>query len=264
MTVSYEKTGNIAYLTLNRPEAMNALDPETFESIKNILDKFDADDDMRVAIITGAGEKAFCAGADLKKTMPPVGEASQSVAAQFWKKGWQDYQPGSLFERLESVSKPIIAAINGYCLAGGLEIAVRCDIRVASENAMFGEPEVQVGSVTAGPWLSLVMPVTAAMKMLLTADMIDARQALQWGLVSDVVPLSELMPVTEKIARRIADNAPLSIKGTKAAVMNGLGLPLGQGMMMESLLYTVVCDSEDRIEGLKALVEKRKPEYRGR
>jgi len=102
------------------------------------------------------------------------------------------------------------------------------------------------------------------MKMLLTADMIDARQALQWGLVSDVVPLSELMPVTEKIARRIADNAPLSIKGTKAAVMNGLGLPLGQGMMMESLLYTVVCDSEDRIEGLKALVEKRKPEYRGR
>jgi E-phenylitaconyl-CoA hydratase len=257
MSVIYEKKDNIAYLTLNRPEAMNSLDPETQKELEEIFNDFEQDDSLRVAILTGAGEKAFCTGSDLKKTMPP----STSVAETY-------FQPGtkSLTRDLK-LSKPIICAINGYALAGGMELAMACDIRIASENASFGLTEAKIGSIPGAGGtqrLPRLIPLGYAMKLLLTGDRISAAEAHRLGIVTDIVPQNELMSTAEEIARKIANNAPLSVRMIKKAVLEGLERPLDEGLQLERFLFNMLRDTEDRIEGRKAFAEKRSPVFKGR
>ena len=262
MAILYEKQGKVAIITINRPQVHNATDFETMGEIVEARRDFDSDDNLRVAIITGIGEKAFCAGADLKKTSPPSGDLTQSVAAQFWKRDTTvDWQLIS-----EQVSKPMIAAVNGYCLGGGLEIALTCEIRIASDNATFGAPEVRVGSMPGGgatQRLIRQLPMAFAAKMLFTGETIDAKLALQWGLVSDVVPLAELIPTAKRIANQIAEGAPLSLRAIKTAIVEGQSLPVEKGLLVERFLYGMLRDTHDRMEGRKAFAEKRKAEYKG-
>ncbi len=270
----YEKKKHIAYITLNRPEVMNAFNQELVEEFNQACLDFKEDRDLRVAIITGAGDKAFAAGADLKKTMPPVVEAEDgklildpalSVAATFFEPGWLPHQRVSMQRGLE-IWKPFIAAINGYCLAGGMELVLACDIRICSETAVFGLPEVAIASVSVqggAQRLLYAVPMAVAMKLLLTGERINAQEALRWGLVTDVVPFSELMPTAEKIARRIADNGPLAVMATKMSIIKAIGMPLDEGMLLGRLLFGMVRDTKDRIEGRRAFAEKRKPEFKG-
>ena len=263
MAIIYEKKGRVAYITINRPEVLNALDPETMREIVEARRDFDADNDLQVAIVSSVGGKAFCVGADLKKTMPPAGDPTNSVAAQFWKPDTRyDWELITAFD----ISKPMIAAISGYCLGGGLELALTCDIRIASEDAQFGAPEVRVGSMPGGgatQRLIRELPLAVAAKMLFVGDRIDARQALQWGLVSDVVTAAELMPAAESIADQVANGAPLSLKAIKMAIKEGQNLSLDKGLLIERFLYGMLRDTQDRIEGRKAFAEKRTPKYKG-
>jgi E-phenylitaconyl-CoA hydratase len=257
MALIYEKKDRVAYIKFNRPEAMNALDPETHEQLEEVFEDFNKDDDAWVAILTGTGEKAFCAGADLKKTMPP----STSVAETYFKPNTK-----SIMRDLK-VIKPVICAVNGYALGGGMEMALSCDIRIASENATFGLTEVKIGSIPGGGGtqrLPRMIPMSHAMKILLTGDRISAKEALELGIVSDVVPLEELLSTAEEIARKIVNNAPLSVRAIKKAVVDGIEMSLDQGLQLERSLFNILRDTEDRIEGRKAFAEKRKPIYRGK
>lgn len=257
MAIIYEKKDRNAYITLNRPEAMNALDPETHKELEEAFEDFNADDDVWVAIFTGAGEKAFCAGSDLKKTMPP----STSVAETYFSPSTKTIM------RDLKVNKPIICAVNGYALGGGMEMALASDICVASENAVFGLTEVKIGSIPGGGGtqrLPRKIPLAHAMKILLTGERISAQKAQEMGFVTDVVPQSELMKTAEEIAQKIVNNAPLSVQATKKAVMDGLQLSLEQGIQLERQLFNMLRDTEDRIEGRKAFAEKRKPEFKGK
>ncbi len=255
MGVLFKKEGHIAYVTLNRPEALNALDPESWSELHRIWREIKADPEIRVAILTGAGEKAFCTGSDMKKTMPP----KESLASTY-------FDEDNLLAPME-MWKPIICAINGFAIGGGLEMALACDLRIASTNASFGLSEVKVGSLPGlGGTQRLVraVPKAVAMKMLLTGDRIDAQEALRIGLVSDVVPPEKLMDTAREIAEKIANNAPLSVKAAKQAVVVGSDLPLKQGAMFEYLLWGLLRDTEDRIEGRVAFAEKRPPKYKGK
>jgi len=266
MAIIYEKKDNVAYLIINRPEAMNSLGPQDIDEIGRVSSEFNDDDNVFALVITGAGDTAFCTGVDLENIALPVAAAGRSAATEFWKKGWQLYQSKN-FARGMDVWKPIIAAVNGQCFSTGFELALACDLRVASENAVFGLPEVQMGSMVgwgATQRLPCTMPLGVAMKMLLTGESINAQQAVQWGLVTDVVPLPELMPTVDNFIQELNKCGPLSLKAIKEASLRGLKLPLEYGMLMQRLFFDILRDTEDRIEGRKAFAEKRKPEYRGR
>lgn len=255
MGVLYNKEGHVAYITLNRPEAMNALDPESWTELRESFYSAKADSEVRVVVLTGAGEKAFCTGSDMKKTMPPA----TSFASTY-------FDEEHMLAPME-MWKPIICAINGYCIGGGLEMALACDIRIASSTASLGLSEVKVGSLPGlGGTQRLIrsIPRAVAMKMMLTGERIDAQEAYRLGLISDVVPPEKLMETAKAIAEKIAANAPLSVKAAKQAILIGSDLPLKQGSNFEYLLWAILRDSEDRIEGRKAFAEKRPPVYKGR
>ena len=241
---------------LNRPHAMNSIDPEMREELYALYDRIKKDNDIHVVIFTGAGDKAFCTGADLKKTMP----TSESYAETLLGKG----DPGSAFLGLET-DKPLICAVNGYALAGGTELLLACDIAIASENARFGLTEVRRGSI---PWggsmqrLPRSIAKSDAMLMLLTGDIIDAQEALRIGLVSKVVPHADLMPTAMGIARRIASNAPLAVRAVKQLVVQGQDLPLVHALHIDKYMYGLLKDTEDRIEGRRAFAEKRDPVWK--
>lgn len=254
----YEKKENYCIITLNRPEALNAIDPELREELIETFEDFRRDDEMRVAILTGSGNRAFCVGSDLKKTMP----TKESFASSYLNENLNQHFINSL-----KVMKPIICAINGYAIGGGLELALACDIRIASKNASMGLSEAVVGSIPGAGGtqrLPRVIPHAIAMKMLLTGDRIDAEEAYRIGLISDLVELEDLLPTAEKIAQKIASNAPLSVAAVKLVANLGYDLPLESGMVMERLMFGNLQNSEDRIEGRKAFAEKRKPVYKGR
>jgi len=248
---------HIATIVLDRPQAMNAIDPDMREELYAIAERIRTDEDIWVAILTGAGEKAFCTGADLKKTLP----TKDSFAAQLFAQNIVAL--GASFE----TDKPLIAAVNGYAMGGGLELALACDIRVASENAQFALSEVKVGSIpgSAGTQrLPRAVSLSNAMLMLLTGDRVDAQEALRIGLVSKVVPPAQLMPLALEIAGKIAANAPLSVRAVKRLVKRGMDMPLSHAMESERYVFGLLYQSEDRIEGRKAFAEKRKPQYKGR
>jgi E-phenylitaconyl-CoA hydratase/naphthyl-2-hydroxymethylsuccinyl-CoA hydratase len=256
MGVDFNKENHVAFITLNRPEAMNSLDPESVSRLTEIWSEVRTDDDIRVVVLTGAGEKSFCTGTDMKKTPPP-----SECMASIWLREGQPIIPHM------KTWKPIICAINGYAVGGGLEMALACDMRIASTNAKFGLTEVKVASLAGlngTQCLPRAIPQAVAMKMLLTGEMIDANEALRVGLVSDVTEPNELMELAKKFATKIASNAPLSVKAAKQAAIMGLDMPLEHGIAFSHLLWGVLRDTEDRKEGFQAFSEKRTPMWKGR
>jgi E-phenylitaconyl-CoA hydratase/naphthyl-2-hydroxymethylsuccinyl-CoA hydratase len=256
MGVDFTKEDHVAYITLNRPEAMNSLDPESVARLTEIWAEVIADDDIRVSVLTGTGEKSFCTGTDMKKTPPPA-----ECMASIWLRDGQPIVPHM------KMWKPLICAINGYAVGGGLEMALACDLRIASSNAKFGLTEVKVASLAGlngTQCMPRAIPQAVAMKMLLTGEMIDAKEAHRVGLISDVVEPGELMDLAKKLALKIAGNAPLSVKAAKQAAVMGLEMPLEHGIAFSHLLWGALRDTEDRKEGFTAFAEKRAPEWKGR
>jgi E-phenylitaconyl-CoA hydratase len=266
----YEKRDHVAYVTLNRPEAMNAFDPSLSHALSEAWVDFRDDADLWVAIVTGAPSdrpperQAFCAGNDLKASAPrprAEGEPPPSKAANFFRTG-----APSLMRGLE-IWKPIIAAVNGYALGGGLELMLACDIRFASEHAQFGLTEARIASLPGAGGtqrLPRQIPYALAMYMLLTGERIDAQEAFRAGLVSRVVPHDHLMEEAERVANILKHNGPLSLRAIKQAAVKGLEMPLDAGLLLEQHLFNLLVDSEDRAEGRRAFGEKREPRYQGR
>jgi len=256
MSVDYVKEGKIAIITINRPEAYNAINPETFEELSKIFVEFKDDDELWVGIITGAGERAFCAGADIKSTLPKL----KGAKGQPWA------EPPIIMRGL-NLWKPLIAAVNGVALGGGLEICLACDIRIASENATFGVPEVTLGLIPA--WggtqrLPRLVPWAKAAELLLTGRPIDAQEAYRIGLVNKVVPLPDLITTTKQMADMLCKPGPLAVRAAKQAMVQGTSLSLTEGLELEKALTDYIVTTEDFDEGCNAFLEKRKPEFKAK
>lgn len=260
--VKYEKRGHTAYVTMNRPEVMNALHPPCHPEMNRLWDDFAADKDLWVAILTGAGDRAFSAGNDLKYTAEHPGEGLIDSKGGF---------PGSkggfagITARYDLV-KPVIAAVNGFALGGGLEIALCCDIIIAADHARLGLPEPRVGlSAGAGGVhrLPRQIPLKIAMGMMLTGKHITAQEAHRWGLVNEVVPLKDLMPAAERWAAQIIECSPLSVQATKQAAMDGLGMSVEDAFNRRYPALVKMYKSKDLIEGPLAFAQKRKPNWKG-
>lgn len=258
MSVMLEVSDFIATVTLNRPDAMNAIDSELAQELRAAWADISSRKDVRVGIITGAGQRAFCAGADLKKTMPQE--------ESFAELHYGSKSEATPFSKLHT-DKPLIAAINGIALGGGVELAMLCDIRIASSTALFGLPEVSIGSIPAGGGTQRLIRTVGrsdSMLLLLTGERVDAVEALRIGLVSRVVPPSELLPTARALAARIATNAPLAVTAVKKLVNVGGEMSLAAGLELEQQTFGILRNTEDRIEGRRAFAEKRKPTFLGR
>ena len=254
--VSFEK--GIATAVLNRPAAMNSIDPEMRGQIYALWDRVRRDDDISVLIITGAGDKAFCTGSDLKNTMPPKESYAELLLMH--------NNPGNMLHGF-GLDKPIICAVNGYAVGGGMELALACDICIASDNAKFGLTEARIGSLPGSGGVQRLPRTVAksdAMLMLLTGDIVDAAEALRMGICSKVVPPAQLLPTARDIAARIAANGPLSVRALKRLVTQGMDLPLPHALDLDKYMFGLLRDTEDRIEGRNAYKEKRKPEFKGK
>jgi enoyl-CoA hydratase/carnithine racemase len=256
---TYEKRDHVAVVTIRRPEVMNALHPPANEELSTIWNDFDADPDLWVAILTGAGDRAFSAGNDLKYT---AAHADQNARPRPPLKGGF----GGITSRFD-LFKPIIAAVNGWAMGGGCEMALACDIVIAAEHARFGLPEPRVGLIAGAGGVQRLprkIPLTIAMGMILTGKAIDAAEAHRWGLVNDVVPAAELMPAAERWAAEIMQCAPLAVRGSKEAAMTGLDLPLEAALRRSYDNVQAHMASQDRVEGPRAFAEKRAPAWAGR
>ena len=256
MTLLFEVQDHIARLTINRPEAMNAMDPKTYRELSEAWIEVRDNPEIWVAIITGAGDRAFTAGADLKRTIP-----RQPEMWEFWQT-----QAEQILNRGLEVWKPVIAAVNGYCLAGGMTLLFATDIRIAAEHATFGISEVKRGILpgNGGTQRALrQLPYPIAMEMLLLGDQISAQQALQFGLVNKVVPLAELMQTAEAYARRLAENPPLAVRAIKELAVRSQYLHVADGLRLEAAIQQVLRQTEDAKEGPRAFAEKRRPVYKG-
>lgn len=267
MTIHYSVSDRIATVTLDRPEALNALDLESLQELRAVLAEARDDEEVRVIVLTGAGRKSFCVGADLKNTLPP----STNFGSSFVKSIDRAAAEGVYVRLIELSSlrifKPMIAAINGYCLGGGLELALQCDLRIAATNAVLGLPEAVVGSIPAVcgiQALQKAVPSAVAMKMLLTGGKVDAGYAERVGLVSDVVEPESLMNKALELARIIAGNGPLAVQMIKKVAETSSNVPLTQALEFTELAWGAMRESEDRIEGRRAFAEKRKPQFKGR
>lgn len=267
MTIETERQGKTFIIRINRPEALNALDVDSMRALNQELRRFRDDPDLMVAVITGTGERAFCTGADLKRTLPP-----ETSFAEAYFHSYERSVDEGLYVRAITISeleinKPLIAAVNGHALGGGMEIALDCDLRIASDNATFGLPEPRWASVPAVGGVSKLLravPKAIAMKMILTGDRIDAAEAQRVGLVSDVVPAETLLDQALEIADRIAANGPLAIKSIKTLAMRTEDLSLSKSVELEQLLWGLLRDTKDRVEGRTAFAERRTPQYQGR
>ncbi len=260
-TLRFEVDDGVALITLHRPEALNALNAELVRALIEALHTVRSDDAIRVAILTGEG-RAFSAGADLKERATGDNRgAGNNSPGEFFAADPPDayatFNPG----------KPTIAAIGGFCLAGGLELALTCDVRIAADDARFGLPEITRGFFpgAGGPQrLPRMIPQALAMEMLLTGDPIDAEHALRVGLVSRVVPRAELLAEATRIARRIASHAPLAVRAVRELAYATDDLTLAQAMRFGGSLRSIIGQTEDALEGPRAFAEKREPKYRGR
>ena len=256
-SVIYEIRDRIAYVTINRPEAYNACDQPTYDRLAEVWTDFAHNDSAWVAILTGAGDKAFCAGSDIKQNFNSQPEPADSFAAA---------GRGDLMRGLE-IWKPVIAAINGHCNGGGLEQALGCDIRIASTNAQFGLGEVLLGLLPGGGGtqrLPRSIPLGQALWMLYSGERIDADEAHRLGLVNKVVSLNELMPTAQAMAEKLLESGPLAVRAIKQAAIQGLSMPLEDGLRLEQHLFRLLASTEDSVEETQAFAEKRKPQWKGR
>jgi len=259
-TLLYEVHGNVALVTLNRPDRMNTLGGSMKPDLARAFFEFARNDaNVRAVLVTGAGERAFCAGADIKERA-----GGQPVGTDYFiaQKATHD-----LFRNIEEFEKPVIAAINGVALGGGLEIALCCDIRWAASGARFGLPEIKLGVIPAAGGtqrLPRLIGEARAKELILTADLIDAETALRHGIVSRVLPQAELMPAALQLAQRIAEHPPLAVRFAKRAINRGMQTDLDSGLEYERYAAAMIIDSDDRKEGMRAFVEKRKPVFTGR
>jgi len=257
MSIDFDLTDGVAVITINRPERRNALDAEHYQGLSDAWTRVRDDPGVRVAVITGAGDKAFCAGADLKSWVGRDQELSELWLTQ----------KGQLLNRGLEVWKPVIAAINGFCIGGGMTLMLATDVRVASENAAFSLAEVKRGIIAANGGTQRIMqqmPYCVAMEMLLTGDSIDAETAARWGLVNRVVPLSDLMDAALEMAGLIAANAPLALQAAKELAVRSRDMSLAEGLRMEQMVNRILHHSEDTREAKEAFAEKRKPDFKGK
>ena len=266
MAVHFTTQGAVATVTLDRPEALNALDLDALHLLRSHLENFRDDPQLRALVLTGAGERAFCTGADLRATRTsPV----SYPAAMFGAKRPAAEQ--GLYVRLIDWNdlqlwKPVVAAVNGHCLGGGLELALQCDIRIAAEQATFGLPEVCVGSIPAAAGvyrLQKAIGSTRALQMALTGERVDAARALASGLVSEVLPAAALLPRAQEIAQRIAANAPLAVQAVKKLSRQAAHLGEAEAQELTELHWGALRDTQDRLEGRAAFAERRPPRFTG-
>lgn len=255
-TILVEKRESVAIITINRPDKLNALNSKVHIEGVAALDELKKDAEVRVVVITGAGQKAFVAGADISEFV------GQTPVTQ--RNGFQER---TLFNTIDMFPKPVIAMINGFCLGGGNELALACDIRVCSENARFSQPEINLGIMCGGGGtqrLTRLIGEGRAMEMVLTGDMIDAAKALHFGLVNYVFTLEELETKTLELAYKIAEKAPVALQMSKEAVKFASRSNLDEGLRREVDLFAICFSTEDKEEGVAAFLEKRKPVFKGK
>ncbi len=255
--IKFEKDGPVAVVTIDRPKVLNALNNETIGELDHCFTAIADDDSVLCVILTGGGEKSFVAGADINEL---------AVADLVSGRANSDRGQALLF-KIENLPQPVIAAVNGFALGGGCEIALACDIRLASEKVKIGQPEVSLGVIPGyggTQRLSRLVGRGKAKQMILTGDHINAGEALRIGLVDEVCPPEELMDKAREMAQKIASKGPLAIKAAKEAINLGLDVDLKSGCEHEAALFAGVCASEDKTEGMKAFLEKRKAEFKGR
>ncbi len=255
-TILLERKGAVAVIWLNRPEKLNAMNARLKEEVAHALGELEKDETARVVVITGVGDKAFVAGADINEF------AGKTPVDQ-----WTAYGHTSLYNVVDRFPKPIVAMINGYCLGGGCELAMACDIRIGSDRAQLGQPEINIGIIPGGGGsqrLPRLVGLGKAMELILTGDRIPATEALRIGLLDAVVPHAELEARTLELAEKIAAKSPVAVRLAKAAVKASANMPLDQGLRYEQSLFSVVFSTEDKEEGVKAFQEKRPAQWKGR
>lgn len=255
-TLIVEKRDRVALITINRPEKRNALNIKTREEGARVLEELAEDDSVGVVVFTGAGDKAFIAGADIAEF---AGRTSLTQRAVMLGR--------SLFTAIDTFPKPVIAMVNGFCLGGGCELALACDLRIASDRASFGQPEINLGIIPGGGGtqrLTRLVGEGKSMELILTGDIIDAQTAFNIGLVNMVVPASDLEAKTMEIANRIAEKSPVALRLAKEAVKLASRSNLDEGLRREVDLFALCFSSEDKDEGVSAFLEKRKPQFKGK
>jgi enoyl-CoA hydratase/carnithine racemase len=253
----YEKNGPIAYVTVNRPKVLNALSTAVRAELRAVFDDARADPAIHGVILTGAGDKAFVAGADITELarLNPI-EAEESIRSG-----------QAVFDLIEALGKPVIAAVNGFALGGGCELAMACTIRLAVEDARFGQPEVRLGLIPGGGGtqrLPRLVGKGLALQLILSGEMISAQEAYRIGLVNEVMPRDQLIPRAEAILRQIGANAPLAIRFALEAVNKGLEATQDEGLLIEASLFALCAATEDKKEGTSAFLAKRVPRFQGR
>ena len=252
-----EKKSSIAYVTLNRPKVLNALNMATMEDLRSAFHDIKNDDAIRVVILTGAGEKAFVAGADINELATQDAVTGKKYA----------HRGQSVLNLVENLGKPVIACINGFALGGGCELALACTMRLASENAKLGQPEVKLGILPGyggSQRLPRLVGKGLAMQMVLAGEMITAQEAHRIGLVNEVTAQADLIPRAEAIAAKIIANAPLAVQYAMEAVNKGMEMTLAEGLFLEASLFGVCCATEDKKEGTTAFLEKRPAQFKGK
>jgi enoyl-CoA hydratase len=252
-----ETREGVAFVTVNRPDKLNALNDRTMEELEAAFQAVAADAEVRGVVLTGAGEKAFVAGADIAElaASTPLDGKERSIRGQ------------KVLARIENLGKPVIAAINGFALGGGCELALACHVRIAAEGARLGTPEVKLGLMCgyAGTQrLPRLVGKGRALEILLTGEMVDAAEALRIGLVNRVVPKDRLLPESEALLRKMLANGPISLRLTMEAVSAGLEMPFDEAQGQEAALFGLLCTTEDMKEGTRAFLEKRPPRFQGR
>jgi enoyl-CoA hydratase len=256
-TLLYEQRNAIGYVKVNRPEKLNALNRKVMEELLACFRELQANDEVRVVILTGSGEKAFVAGADINELALQTATEAKEMS-RFGQ---------HVFDLIENLGKPVIAAINGFALGGGCELAMACTLRIAEETARLGQPEVKLGVIpgyAGSQRLPRLVGNCRALEMILTGDPITAADAHRLGLVNQVVPAAELLPAAEKLAQKIIANAPLAIKFAMEAVNHGSDMPLAEGQLLEASLFALCCSTADMKEGTRAFLEKRPAKFMGK
>jgi enoyl-CoA hydratase len=255
--VKLEKKNAIAYVTIDRPKVLNALNMATMGELQEVFTDLAADREVRVVILTGGGEKAFVAGADINEL-----QKNNPVEAKAY-----THRGQAVLDLIENLGKPVIACINGFALGGGCEIAMACTMRLAGENAKLGQPEVKLGIIPGyggTQRLPRLVGMGLAMQILLSGEMISAQEAHRIGLVNEVLPVDQLRSRAEEIAQKIIANAPLAVQYCMEAVNQGLNMTLQEGLFLEATLFGICCASEDKKEGTTAFLEKRKANFQGK